>query len=656
MRKRVITAFVLAAALAFAPVSGELAMTANAEENTVASTATVSDGDATVSGGDGTVSDGDATVPGGDDTVSGGDATVPGGDDTVSGGDATVPGGDTGEGGSTETTGKTQLETPTGLQWDENGRAIWNDVEHTGGRYSLELYRGEERLALTSAGGSSMVLRAYFNESGAYRFRVRSRASYDPDHYTDSEWSEWSSVYDYVRPDKALGSTACYWSDTEPGTICWQPVEGAGGYEVTLRWEDSNSWTRTTIYSPSWTSNDWTSTIERYGAGRYYCTVRALSADITSIANGTEGAASDIYDTAATADVISGSISSAVDGSETSAEALETIKSTIDTTALRTAMQTDDTVLSQIRDLESAYAAEQNIKVNAPTVSSEAASYVDAEKISVVGAGLNAAAGQEVSLEVSVPAAEKVVPAKTYANSVQLEIQLKRGGESVHELDIPVTITIPVPKGLDVSRLDILHYSEDGSYRRVNFKNNGDGTVTFTVSEFSTFAFAERSASGGHSGSGSSGNGSSGGSSAGASDSQDDIVNRIRSASSGETIRVRGVNTLSNSVMQELLKKGDVTLVLEYTYKDVDYVVTIPAGAAVDADIPWYGPLYLAGRYGNGTAAAASAAGGSYTVKSGDTMSRIARANGMTLNQLAAKNPQVKDINYIVVGQKINVR
>ncbi|MCM3639680.1 cell wall hydrolase [Priestia aryabhattai] len=41
-------------------------------------------------------------------------------------------------------------------------------------------------------------------------------------------------------------------------------------------------------------------------------------------------------------------------------------------------------------------------------------------------------------------------------------------------------------------------------------------------------------------------------------------------------------------------------------------------------------------------------------VKSGDTMSKIAKENNMSLGELQGLNPQVKDINKIYVGQNIN--
>lgn len=44
-----------------------------------------------------------------------------------------------------------------------------------------------------------------------------------------------------------------------------------------------------------------------------------------------------------------------------------------------------------------------------------------------------------------------------------------------------------------------------------------------------------------------------------------------------------------------------------------------------------------------------------YTVVKGDTMWKIAKANGMTLESLILKNPQIKDPNLIYVGDIINL-
>ncbi|AKC02657.1 secreted N-acetylmuramyl-L-alanine amidase [Bacillus phage Stills] len=53
--------------------------------------------------------------------------------------------------------------------------------------------------------------------------------------------------------------------------------------------------------------------------------------------------------------------------------------------------------------------------------------------------------------------------------------------------------------------------------------------------------------------------------------------------------------------------------------------------------------------------AANAEAAETHTVTSGDTMNKIAASNGMSLDSLIAKNPQIKNPNMIYVGQAVNV-
>jgi LysM repeat protein len=54
-------------------------------------------------------------------------------------------------------------------------------------------------------------------------------------------------------------------------------------------------------------------------------------------------------------------------------------------------------------------------------------------------------------------------------------------------------------------------------------------------------------------------------------------------------------------------------------------------------------------------AAPAAAGGGGYTVVHGDTMWDIAQRHGMSLGQLEALNPQIKDPSLIFPGQTVNL-
>lgn len=77
-----------------------------------------------------------------------------------------------------------------------------------------------------------------------------------------------------------------------------------------------------------------------------------------------------------------------------------------------------------------------------------------------------------------------------------------------------------------------------------------------------------------------------------AREAEEKVRGQIQSAPAGSTVVMdKGITTLSNATMKELQKKGNVSLKLDFTYLGQRYVITIPAGAALDDDIPWYGPV-----------------------------------------------------------------
>ncbi len=412
-----------------------------------------------------------------------------------------------------ETTTKTKLAAPTNPRWAKNYNMTWDAVTDAQGFYDVQLYKDGEVIydgrwnIGAYATEASLNSSLHINESGVYKFRVRSSIEYyygsdEEDNYTESDWVE-SPEITYTRPSTSLGSTVAYWDEGKPGYFHYNSVANAGGYYVEVyfteegededgEWNIGASWSCSAGFADEAgrvINDDITWRIESRGAGRYRVKIRALSGDLDKYANGELGEFSGYYNTAEDAKAVADAITNAL-ASGTPSQALDTLKNDISIDSMKIAMQTDDTVLNQMKDLESKYVAEKNISVKAPSVSSEASSYVDSSKISMVGAGLNVDAGA-VQLEVGVPAKKEYVNTKHYKNTVQLAIELKHDNTSVHDLQVPITITMPIPAGLNASRLAILHYHEDGTFESVNLKNNGDGTVTFTVTSFSTFVFAE---------------------------------------------------------------------------------------------------------------------------------------------------------------------
>lgn len=84
------------------------------------------------------------------------------------------------------------------------------------------------------------------------------------------------------------------------------------------------------------------------------------------------------------------------------------------------------------------------------------------------------------------------------------------------------------------------------------------------------------------------------------------VSNAIKQVvSTGGSAEISGITALSYDEMKEISKNPDAKLVMHFTYNDVKYKVIVTGKDAVlDPTIPWYGPLYLAGKYGNALATA----------------------------------------------------
>lgn len=339
-------------------------------------------------------------------------------------------------------------------------------------------------------------------------------------------------------------------------------------------------------------------------------------------------------------------------------------------------------VREKMADLEARYIEYYNIEMQEIEMSDAVKEFVDPDKVSIIGTAFDTAGKSDVTMQWKVDVVDKELKfLPSHSKLVSLDVELYHDGEAQgnNTMWLPVTFTMPVPGGIDVDKLAIWHYmnySEDRVVRvPIKFSINSDGTISFSERNFvsSTFAFIEVSSSsesgsnapvGGGSGNNTSAGGESGsnapsGGKNGDNNWQADMESQIAAADPGTIINItkeQNINSLSNSVMQQLAKRGDVALEMEYTYDGVDYHIIIPAGLAVDNDIPWYGPLYLSTYYSSyvlneNTAAPTSL----YIVQSGDTLSKIARNHNMTVADLTMKNPQIKNVNSIKPGQIITI-
>ena len=396
------------------------------------------------------------------------------------------------------------------MEWNIDGSwavtldmAGMNDYEGYSCRYSFTVYRGDELIGMWGSGVMEAMTDVTFSiahyvvDSGDYKVVVRSYLMDEEFNQIFSEYVETESRT-YTRPEAELDSPVVQWDADRTGVLTFNGVEGASGYRCELYqvvdgegqycgWIDMELESADTVASVH--EADFTDFL--WSEGEYYATVVALSADVETIANSAI-AESSILNTAEKAEEVEDIVGDANEF-EDAAEGLDYLVNNTSKEDLETAMQTNPEVREEIAELEENYASQQGIMIIPPEVTGDAANYVKAEEIDVIGAALNAEAGNEVKISITTPEKTATVTGN-YSKLVQLDLKLLCDGQSVSELTVPVTITMPVPTGISTANLRILHYHDGATEgKTVNYSLSADGKyITFTVDSFSTFVFANQ--------------------------------------------------------------------------------------------------------------------------------------------------------------------
>lgn len=377
------------------------------------------------------------------------------------------------------------------LEWDSSwpGTLRFRVNDSQPAFYKIRVYKNGQLITSYYLGDLSGYVNCFYsenircdiNESGSYTFKVE--ISPDDSENITAQVSEVSPAFDYERPAEILATpTGLQWNSQIRGVAEWNSVENASSYSIDL-WKDGMF----VVGYPNRNDSkvDFRNEIGEYG--NYTFCVQAISNDITKYANSEWSYESAPLDFSSTVDQTLEEILQ----NDNVAAAVDDLKdgNKINQSELLVAMQSNSNVQGMMRELEEKYVDEMNITIAPPVVEDIA---IDSGKIDVLGAGLNAGYGQEVVLKISKPDAGSPYNPEVYKNVVQFNMDMLVDGTARKELDIPVTITLPVPDGMNINRLAILHYSSvDGSYETIYPRKNSNGTVSFTINHFSTFAFAE---------------------------------------------------------------------------------------------------------------------------------------------------------------------
>ena len=398
----------------------------------------------------------------------------------------------------------TKLATPTGVQWSSEEEALpqWNAVDGAAGQYKVEAYRDDKRIYNSTHHYSTTHLEevyeaggftSWVNESGIYKFRVMALG--DDANTLDSDWSDYSEDWDFVKVDVQFDApTNAHWDGTH---VCWDEPEIPAeydsylkGYEVRIFGDERELVVHHNVFPNYDTADD----MEDPDVKEWTFSVRAISNTPSKIFH-SEMAYSDGYDAEEENAAVSDTIDSIL-GSENADDLLnapEKLSQSIG--ELQVAMQTDDAILEQVKTLEEEYAQAKGVTLSENAVAEDVAEMgFNGKDVTIVGALLNAAEDNaKVTLNIKKPAKEEMIDATAYKNAIQLDFHLE--GIDPGPLKVPVRITVPIPESINPEFFCVLHYMENGKVEEFLYPDmeidEANRTASFTVTSFSTFVLAE---------------------------------------------------------------------------------------------------------------------------------------------------------------------
>lgn len=432
-----------------------------------------------------------------------------------------------------------KLPAPSWVSWSSSppGQATWELVSGAESQYKVAYYKDGAAFKTTHwrenlEGKEDFQYNIY--ESGSYTFKVQAigdRLS----QIENSDYSELSDVYNYKKPDISFGLVKnVRWSTEQSGVAMWEEPDSMHGKESYLSYRIVLYENNSEIYR-IWDVEDTELDLSDMltDESTYYFSVQALSKNIEEISHGREVKSGNYIDVPAQNDDLEQDLDDLLNLASPS-DALQQLEQNWDINKIAVGMQSNDSILDKIAQLERNYLNEIGGNVGCTV---ESGVNMSADDITLVGAGLNMRDNSDsMTFRVKKPSNEANVDPDLYKNYYQVDLSLSG---ATGKLKIPITITLPVPANINPDRLVILHYKSNGTYEVLNLNIAGDGqTATFTITSFSIFAFAEQvedtgngggdsddgntdddNSNGGGSGDGNSGGGNSGGGGSGGSSS-----------------------------------------------------------------------------------------------------------------------------------------
>ena len=363
----------------------------------------------------------------------------------------------------------------------------------------------------------------YIYDSGAYTYRA---LTYDERNAIYCDLGEY--IYEYVRPEETVPkANAISWRKDEVGKFDLdipEDTEHIKSFSIRLHAKNisnGNEYIQASRYNITMAEineglfenkNDLS---YMFSDGyEYYLSVQTISNDIEQYAH-SERIYSEVFNPADVSDGVIEDITDVLEqlGSESIekvdadslkdiyenaseeekaniAEATKGALEELETNALKVSMQTNPDIRELVNVIEEMSGICVDIEVD-----EEVQSIVDTSSISVLGAGLNAAEDAQ-AVQFTISSSDVSFDTKKYKNAIPLEMSLSGVNVTDEELAIPVMVSMTIPEGIDMSKIVVLHYKNDGTLdEKLNgellYKDYTTREIRFTVTHFSPFVLAE---------------------------------------------------------------------------------------------------------------------------------------------------------------------
>ena len=368
---------------------------------------------------------------------------------------------------------------------------------------NIEAYT-EERSFLTDGDRFRLVMPVSMDKEGEYQVLVvyimnnedvPDNNSLPDDIITEAiDMSTGDSVYDYTLPEEKTPAPTNVEAD-ESGRLSWDIPEGVTWFNVALKCTDDPD----RMIANTYMETRWDTSVNNRVEGfyneafeafmkpgkTYFYSIQSVSPD-SLLYSDSIFVDSNTFTLGESNDIIEDVLSKDGEELKTAVETQELNTSEMRT--MRRDLTTNETAETSYTKLEDKYISASGSS-KAEKVSGN--STIDTSSVAVVGDALNQITSIDFSRVEKDEAASEEPAIKNYKNVICVEISAEVDGEEKSELQWPILITMPAPEDIPINFLRIRHFMSNGRQETIRPRDNGDGTISFTIDHFSLFAFYE---------------------------------------------------------------------------------------------------------------------------------------------------------------------